>query len=111
MAKSDPVNTRELGGGVLEQLLNRIEAMLDCEAATLSELAADILPDQDRKQRVTRVSEWVRSRKRVPNGEAALRLHEWAGKKTLQIRSILGAKGDEKYSAAFREVIKRRGNE
>lgn len=86
----------------LKDLLDRVEAMIDSGAATVSQLAEFLLPDQKRRQAVSRVSEWVRSRSRTPNGETALRLHKWAEAKTLEIAG--DAKAGKAYRAAFKAV-------
>jgi hypothetical protein len=90
----------------LPELLNRAEAMIDCGAGTIAGLAEYLMPEQAKRQATTRVSEWIRSRTRNPNGETALRLQEWAAARTLE---IVGNRGLAKaYRKAFSEVKERR---
>lgn len=92
---------------ILTDLLNRIEAILDCGAATTKELGEYLLPEQDTRQSGIRVAEWIRSRKRTPQGDTALKMMEWASQKTLEITK---ARKATKYNKAFRSVESRRSN-
>ena len=90
---------------ILPDLLNRVEAIIDCGAATATELGQFLLPDQDKRQSGIRVSEWIRSRKKSPNGEIALRMKEWCARKELEIMQKRMA---TKYRTAYRGVLNKR---
>lgn len=90
----------------LPELLNRVEAMIDSGAGTIGELAKFLLPDQKPAQSTVRVSEWIRSRVKSPNGETALRMRDWASQKTIE---IAGKRAETTaYKKAFKEVTNRR---
>lgn len=89
-------------------LLNRVEAIIDSGAGSITELAKFLLPEQDSRQAVTRVSEWVRSRQRTPNGETALRMQEWAAGKIVNITTGPGSK---QRAADFRKAHAKIENE
>lgn len=91
----------------LTTVLDRCEAMIDCGAAKLVELAEFVCPDKPTGEAITRASEWVRRRVKRPNGETALRLHKWAEVKTLEISKGGKAIG-EAYAKAFAEIQNRR---
>lgn len=90
----------------LPDVLNRVEAMIDSGAGTISELAEFLLPGQPRSQSTVRVSEWIRSRVKSPNGETALRLKAWAAKKTIEIAGKRAS--TSAYNKAFKAVTARR---
>lgn len=90
---------------ILNDLLNRIEAIVDCKAGTLTELGEHIYPEGDKRVSSIRVSEWVRSRTKVPKGNTPLLMMEWASRKELEISK---ARGTTKYREAYKKVLKRR---
>ena len=90
---------------LLPDILNRVEAIIECGAGTVRELATFLLPEQDPKQSGVRVSEWIKSRIRTPNGETALRMREWAAVKTLEITKHRKA---TKYNQAYRAIERKR---
>jgi hypothetical protein len=90
---------------ILTDVLNRVEAILDCGAATTAELGSYLLPTHNKTTSGIRVAEWIRSRKKSPTGEVALRMKEWASAKTLEISKRRMA---TKYNEAFKAVQRRR---
>jgi hypothetical protein len=58
----------------LGDLLNKTEAMIDCRAGTVNELAKFL------GRRPQRVSEWIGQRKYCPPGDVTLKIQEWAAK-------------------------------
>lgn len=90
---------------ILHDLLNRIEAIIECGAGTITELAKHIYPNKEVAISVIRVSEWVKSRRRTPMGETALQMKEWASRKELDITKNRQA---TKYRTAYKAVLKRR---
>lgn len=63
----------------LTSLLNRCTAIIKARCASVKSLAKDI------GEHPARVSEWVTQRTKEPRGTVAMKLHEWAAKKTIQI--------------------------
>lgn len=82
----------------LSDVLDRVEALIKCGAATFKELAKEFGKPE------SRFSEWVTMRAPTPNGEVAIRLREWADGK---IEGIQGA-GATAYRKALKEVRERR---
>lgn len=85
----------------LTQLLNRCEAMFRSRFSTMKDCASEI------GEKPQRVSEWVTQRAHEPSGRVALKLQDWAAKKSLQI-SLSDFPTQKSYREAFRSVTKRR---
>lgn len=84
----------------LEDLLNKIEAIFDCGAATVNECAKAV------GRRPQRITEYVAMRKYEPPGSTALALRAWAAKISTRI-----AIGPKKMQAAYRlsyQVVKQK---
>lgn len=92
----------------LTVLLNKIEAMIDSEAGTISEIGAYLVPNRSQRDQISRACAWIRERRRRPNGETALRMHAWAAAKTVEI-SVAGRKAEAAYRQAFDKITAARG--
>jgi hypothetical protein len=85
----------------LDDLLNRVEAIVKCGEGTFVELAKAI------KERPSSVYDWIGQRRFTPNGDVTLRIQQWAAKKTTQI-AMAGRKLQVAYRIAYREVCAKR---
>jgi hypothetical protein len=90
-----------MSGQSLDDLLNRIEAIMKCGAGTTKELAKAL------EKPVSNIYDWIGQRRFEPSGEVALRMQTWAAKKTTQI-AMAGRKLQTEYRIAYREVCKKR---
>lgn len=81
----------------LTSLLNRCTAIIKARCASVKSLAKDI------GEHPARVSEWVTQRTKEPRGTVAMKLHEWAAKKTIQIAKCDNAV-QQQYRAEYRKA-------
>lgn len=99
--------TNATASGLVTNLLNQIEAMLDAGIITTKELAEYLFVGSPQKNPSARINDWIRNRDRQPAGEYALRMHEFCIAKTLDI-SQGTKKQQDAYRKAFKAVKERR---
>jgi hypothetical protein len=63
----------------LTELLNKVHAIVKCGAGTFKEMA------HDTGATLSQCYDWVNARRMDPSGANAMKLHEWAERKTTQI--------------------------
>lgn len=93
--------TNATASGLVINLLNQIEAMLDAGITTTKELGEYLFAEAPQKNPSARINDWIKLRKREPAGEYALKMHQFCVDKTLDI-----SQGSKKQQAAFRAAFK-----
>lgn len=85
----------------LDDILNKIEAIFDCKAGTIKEVAKLL------DRRPQQVSEYIAQRKHQPNVPDYIKMKEWAAKMTLRI-AMAGREMQMAYKHAYRDVCAKR---
>ena len=85
----------------LGDILNKIEAIFDCKAGTIKELAKYM------DRRPQRISEYVAQRKHQPSVPDYIKMKEWASKITLKI-AMAGSAMQVAYKQAYHDVRQKR---
>lgn len=86
-----------MSADTLTSLLNRCTAIIKARCASVKSLAKDI------GEHPARVSEWVTQRTIEPRGTVAMKLFNWAAKKTEQI-AMTSREVQQRYRSEFRKA-------
>lgn len=94
-------DTNANASGLVTNLLNQIEAMLDAGITTTKELGEFLFAEAPQKNPSARINDWIKLRKREPAGEYALKMHQFCISKTIGI-----TQGPKNQQAAYRKAFK-----